>query len=148
MNEKNYPVNPEWTAYYEMLESIRVSGVCNMWGASTVLADLAGIDLDLAGKILASWIANYNELAWSLDWRLHYYINGAKVSEADFRQMLDSAIAMESAQEDLTFDDALDYSHRYVDTVFNLMKLNLKLSKQSEETSEFAGITFKMTSDI
>ena len=148
MNEKNYAINPEWTAYYEMLESIRVSGVCNMWGASTVLADLANIDLELAGKILASWIENYNELAWSLDWRLHYYINGAKVSEADFRQMLDSAIAIESIQENLSADEALGYSHKYVDTVFNIMKLNLKLSKQSEGTSEFAGITFKMTSDI
>lgn len=148
MSVAKYSINPEWTAYYEMLESIRLSGVCNMWGASTVLADLANIDLELAGKILVSWIENYNELAWSLDWRLHYYINGAKVSEADFRQMLDSAIAIEATQEELPFDDALDYSHRHLDSVFNIMKLNLKLSKQSEEVSEFAGIRFKMTSDI
>lgn len=57
-----YPINHEWKDYYIMLEAIRQSGICNMWGASPVLAELEGIDHKFAQKILCSWIENYDEL--------------------------------------------------------------------------------------
>ena len=59
---KKNPINEEWKKYYILLEGIRQSGICNMWGASPYLAAIAGIDHKLAQKILCSWIANYDEL--------------------------------------------------------------------------------------
>ena len=59
---KENPINEEWKEYYILLEGIRESGICNMWGASPYLAELAGIDHKLAQKILCSWIKNYDEL--------------------------------------------------------------------------------------
>lgn len=56
------PINTEWKDYYILLEGIRQSGICNMWGASPYLAELAGIDGKLASKVLCSWITNYDEL--------------------------------------------------------------------------------------
>ena len=59
---KKNPINEEWKEYYILLEGIRQSGICNMWGASPYLAALAGIDHKLAQSILCSWIENYDEL--------------------------------------------------------------------------------------
>lgn len=59
---KEHPINKAWKDYYVLLEGIRQSGICNMWGASPVLADFAGITQSLARDILLSWIANYDEL--------------------------------------------------------------------------------------
>ena len=59
---KENPINEEWKEYYILLEGIRESGICNMWGASPYLAELAGIDHKLAQKILCSWIKNYDKL--------------------------------------------------------------------------------------
>lgn len=59
---KKNPINEEWKEYYILLEGIRQSGICNMWGASPYLASLAGIDHKLAQQILCSWIENYSEL--------------------------------------------------------------------------------------
>ena len=61
--ENNHPINHDWKEYYIILEDIRKSGICNMWGAAPVLADFAGIPKSLATDILLSWISNYNELA-------------------------------------------------------------------------------------
>lgn len=63
-----YPINHAWDDYYEMLESIRMSGITNMWGASPYLAALARISRKLAEKVLLSWISNYNELHAQLSW--------------------------------------------------------------------------------
>lgn len=71
---KENPINEEWREYYILLEGIRESGICNMWGASPYLAELAGIDHKLAQKILCSWIKNYNklkELYWPGDQRVY-----------------------------------------------------------------------------
>lgn len=71
---KENPINEEWKEYYILLEGIRESGICNMWGASPYLAELAGIDHKLAQKILCSWIKNYNklkELYWPGDQRVY-----------------------------------------------------------------------------
>jgi len=57
-----YPINHKWKEYYIMLEAIRQSGICNMWGASPYLAELAGITKSLAKDVLLSWIENYDEL--------------------------------------------------------------------------------------
>lgn len=69
MSNKKHPINLEWEEYYEMLESIRASGICNMWGASPYLAELSGIPEDLATEVLLSWIENYSELAEKYNWR-------------------------------------------------------------------------------
>lgn len=57
-----HPVNHDWKNYYIMLEAIRRSGICNMWGAHPYLAATAGISQKLAQEILMSWISNYDEL--------------------------------------------------------------------------------------
>lgn len=59
---KKNPINEGWKEYYILLEGIRKSGICNMWGASPYLAEFAGIDHKLAQQILCSWIENYDEL--------------------------------------------------------------------------------------
>lgn len=61
-NTKEHPINPDWKNYYLCLEGIRLSGICNMWGASPYLAEIAGIDSKLASDVLCSWIKNYSEL--------------------------------------------------------------------------------------
>lgn len=71
---KENPINEEWKEYYILLEGIRESGICNMWGASPYLAELADIDHKLAQKILCSWIKNYDklkELYWPGDQRVY-----------------------------------------------------------------------------
>lgn len=71
---KENPINEEWKEYYILLEGIRASGICNMWGASPYLAELAGIDHKLAQKILCSWINNYDkikELYWPGNQRVY-----------------------------------------------------------------------------
>jgi hypothetical protein len=59
---KSHPINPEWRNYYLLLEGIRLSGICNMYGAHPYLAELADISSALAKDILCSWIENYSEL--------------------------------------------------------------------------------------
>ena len=63
-------INVEWTEYYEALEQIRLSGVCNMWGASTYLKEFyPELSHDTCKEILCSWISNYSELAFRFGWR-------------------------------------------------------------------------------
>ena len=57
-----YPINDEWSIYYQTLEHIRRSGITDMWYADTYLAKYCNIDLKLAKDILCSWIDNYDEL--------------------------------------------------------------------------------------
>jgi hypothetical protein len=59
---KAHPINHDWEAYYKLLEGIRRSGICNMWGAAPYLAELAGINQRQATEVLVSWISNYDEL--------------------------------------------------------------------------------------
>lgn len=63
-----HPINHEWDEYYQALESIRESGVCNMWGANPVLATCCNISQELAKQVLLSWISNYTELKIYFGW--------------------------------------------------------------------------------
>ena len=69
MEENKYPIKEEWSDYYNMLESIRQSGITNMFGAAPYLAEFAGIDKKLASQVLASWMHNYSELNKKFSWR-------------------------------------------------------------------------------
>ena len=62
MAENKYPINSEWKDYYKVLEDIRRSGICNMWGAADQLNQLTGCGSKRAKEILLSWIENYDEL--------------------------------------------------------------------------------------
>ena len=64
-----YPINDEWSIYYQTLEHIRRSGITNMWGATPYLAEYCNIDLKLAKDILCSWIDNYDTLSKKFSWR-------------------------------------------------------------------------------
>ena len=68
-NKEKHPINPEWEEYYQTLETIRRLGICNMWGASPVLADFADISQELATDVLISWITNYEELCETYNWQ-------------------------------------------------------------------------------
>ena len=65
----NRPIKEEWNEYYQTLEDIRKTGICNMWGASPYLAEIEDIDEDLAKEVLLSWIENYSELNEKFGWR-------------------------------------------------------------------------------
>lgn len=67
MNKR--PIKEEWNEYYQILEDIRKTGICNMWGASQYLAEIADIDGELATAILVSWIENYDELNAKFGWQ-------------------------------------------------------------------------------
>ena len=61
MNEKKY--NEEWIEYYQYLESLRQSGVVNMFGATPYLkAVFDGDEGFNAQKVLVSWMENYDAL--------------------------------------------------------------------------------------
>jgi hypothetical protein len=60
--DKVHAINPRWKDYYIILEGIRQSGICNMWGANPYLAAYAGITQSLAKDVLCSWIKNYDEI--------------------------------------------------------------------------------------
>ena len=66
---KKHPIVPEWEEYYQALEGIRRSGITNMWGATPYLAEYCDIDKELAGKVLSSWISNYDELNEKYGWQ-------------------------------------------------------------------------------
>lgn len=68
-SKEKHPINPEWEEYYQTLETIRRLGICNMWGASPVLADFADISQELATDVLISWITNYEELCETHHWQ-------------------------------------------------------------------------------
>lgn len=65
---EQHPIKDEWSSYYKTLESIRRSGIVNMWGAAPVLAEWEGITKELAKSVLMSWISNYDELAKRYGW--------------------------------------------------------------------------------
>lgn len=55
-------INKEHINYYKTLEAIRRSGICNMWGAASYLADMENISEEKAEEVLLEWITNYNEI--------------------------------------------------------------------------------------
>lgn len=68
--DKQYEIKKEWEEYYKVLEGIRRTGYCNMWGATPYLQEFCPeLSKEEAKQILLSWISNYNELAIEYGWR-------------------------------------------------------------------------------
>ena len=67
--ENTNTIKEEWMGYYKTLESIRKSGITNMFGAAPYLARLEGIDERLARQVLANWMSNYSELNKKFGWQ-------------------------------------------------------------------------------
>jgi hypothetical protein len=68
--EEKYPIRDEWEEYYKVLEGIRRTGVCNMWGASPYLKEFCPeLGEELSKEILLNWITNYNKLSEKYGWR-------------------------------------------------------------------------------
>ena len=57
-----HPINPELGEFYQYLEDLRSSGVCNMHGAAQYLLNDYDLSKDEAKGILLSWKENYKEL--------------------------------------------------------------------------------------
>lgn len=69
VNEK-YPIREEWEEYYKVLEGIRRTGVCNMWGASIYLKEFCPeLSEKLSQAILVNWINNYDALNEKYGWQ-------------------------------------------------------------------------------
>ena len=63
-------IRPEWEEYYKALETIRKSGITNMFGAAPYLRELyPELSRDDSNAILSNWMKNYNELSKKYGWR-------------------------------------------------------------------------------
>ena len=70
MNRKYIKINKDHELYYNVLEQIRKSGKCNMWGANTYLEyECPELTRNEAREILLEWIENYDELSKMYGWR-------------------------------------------------------------------------------
>lgn len=72
--ETNYPIRDDWEEYYEFLEALRRTGVCNMYGAGVYLVECFNDPThemtELKAKnILINWMHNYSELNEKYGWR-------------------------------------------------------------------------------
>ena len=69
MSDKR-PINPDWEDYYNTLEEIRSSGICNMWeGDKYLRVYYPKLDKEQSTEILLNWIDNYNDLTKLYHWR-------------------------------------------------------------------------------
>jgi hypothetical protein len=60
---EKYPIKEEWEEYYKVLEGIRRTGVCNMFGAAPYLKEFCPELSDKEShEILCNWISNYDAL--------------------------------------------------------------------------------------
>jgi hypothetical protein len=66
--ETKRPIKEEWAHYYNFLEALRRTGVCNMWGASVYLEEAFKLSKKEAGEILCNWIDNYSALNEKYEW--------------------------------------------------------------------------------
>ena len=70
MEENKYPVKEEWVEYYKVLEGIRRTGICNMFGSSVYLKEFCPeLSQSEASEILCNWITNYNVLNARFGWQ-------------------------------------------------------------------------------
>jgi hypothetical protein len=70
MSNEKYPIKKEWEEYYKVLEGIRRTGVCNMWGAAPYLKEFCPeLSEKEAGDILCNWITNYSALNDIYKWQ-------------------------------------------------------------------------------
>lgn len=69
-NKEKYPIKEEWDEYYKVLEGIRRTGVCNMWGASIYLKECCPeLSEKESEEILCNWISNYDALNEKYGWQ-------------------------------------------------------------------------------
>lgn len=69
-NAEKYPIKEEWDEYYKVLEGIRRTGVCNMWGAAIYLKEFCPeLSEKEASDILCNWISNYSVLNERYNWQ-------------------------------------------------------------------------------
>ena len=69
MCETKSSIKEEWEEYYKVLEGIRRTGVCNMFGSAPLLTEFCPeLDVNQARKVVSSWMANYGELSQKYDW--------------------------------------------------------------------------------
>ena len=67
---EKHPINESWEEYYKVLEGIRRTGVCNMWGSAPLLKEFCPELSEQESKdILCSWITNYNQLSQNYGWQ-------------------------------------------------------------------------------
>ena len=59
----------EWINYYNFLESLRQSDLCNMWGAGPYLANAFDLTDTEANAVLCNWIHNYETLNEIYKWQ-------------------------------------------------------------------------------
>lgn len=66
----NNPIREEWEEYYKVLEGIRRTGVCNMFGAAPYLREFCPeLSRQESNEILGNWMGNYDELCEKYSWR-------------------------------------------------------------------------------
>lgn len=69
INDK-YPIKEEWEEYYKVLEGIRRTGVCNMFGAAPYLKEFCPeLSEEQSNEVLCNWIHNYTALSEKYGWR-------------------------------------------------------------------------------
>ena len=55
--EAKYPIKEEWEEYYKVLEGIRRTGVCNMFGSAPYLKEFCPeLSREEANEILCNWM--------------------------------------------------------------------------------------------
>lgn len=70
MENEKYPIKEEWEEYYKVLEGIRRTGVCNMFGAAPYLREFCPeLTREESNKILCNWMHNYDALSIKYGWR-------------------------------------------------------------------------------
>ena len=70
METDKYLIKEEWEEYYKILEGIRRTGVCNMFGAAPYLKEFCPeLSQKEASEILCNWIHNYDELDERFGWQ-------------------------------------------------------------------------------
>lgn len=70
MENEKYPIRKDWQEYYDVLEGIRRTGICNMWGASIYLKEFCPeLSEEQSQEILCNWIHNYTELNKRFGWQ-------------------------------------------------------------------------------
>ena len=67
--DKTIHTEKQWVLYYIFLERLRMSGVCNMWGATPYIMEAFHLKYEEAGTVLCNWIENYEELNKKYSWR-------------------------------------------------------------------------------
>lgn len=69
-NEEKYPIREEWMEYYKVLEGIRRTGHCNMYGASPYLKEFCPELTEAESQtVLVNWMHNYDTLSERFGWR-------------------------------------------------------------------------------